>query len=159
MKNVRDCFPYNIPSNNNVADKEDACLHIFRKVNRLPAKNRIAAMTIRASKCFCFRVIIYSLLSDVKTPATGIRQPVSSFVYTFTVTSGSIFLISAFASVRIASNLSSGASSIIFWFIKFTDTFVTPSIFFTAVSIFAAQCPQSRSSNLIVFYIRIIPLS
>ena len=55
--------------------------------------------------------------------------------------------------------LTSGASSIIFWFIKFTDTFVTPSIFFTAVSIFAAQCPQSRSSNLIVFFIRIIPLS
>ena len=80
---------------------------------------------------------------------TGSRCP--AFLYGLDGHIRSIFLISAFASARTASNLSSGASSTIFWPRKLTDTFVTPSIFFTAFWILSAQCPQSRSISLMVF--------
>ena len=47
--------------------------------------------------------------------------------------------MSAFASFKTLSNSSSGVSRIIFWPIKLTVTSVTPSSFFTAFSILAAQ--------------------
>ena len=81
---------------------------------------------------------VYYSLAD--TPqAKLLHRSIDAFYYALTVTSGSIFLISAFASARTASNLSSGASRTIFWPRKLTDTLVTPSIFFTAFWILSAQ--------------------
>ena len=67
--------------------------------------------------------------------------------------SGSTFLQTLTASFTISSKRASSPSMVIFWAIKLTEAAVTPSIFWTAASILAAQLAQSRSTSLNVFFI------
>lgn len=55
----------------------------------------------------------------------------------------------------ISSNFASSASIVNFWLIKLTVAEVTPSILAIALSIFAAQFAQSKSSNLLGDYSRL----
>ncbi len=151
MQDVGDGFPDNIPADHRIADEIDPQLRPALRVEQAPGGEQHRRHDNAGQQMLLLFCHVDTLL-PARTPATQ-GQPVFSHSYALTVTSGSIFLMSALASASTASNFSSGASSTIFWPRKLTATLVTPSIFWTAFWILSAQWPQSRSMSLMVFFI------
>jgi len=115
MQDVRDCLPDNIPTDNHIADEKDRHLRQFREVEQAACKKQhrrhdnaceqvplFSCHSVFSFRCSIKRVTLFLSIDEKHRLPCGSRCP--AFHYALTVTSGSICLISAFASARTASN-------------------------------------------------------
>ena len=115
MQDVRDCLPDNIPADNHIADEKDRHLRQFREVEQAACKKQhrrhdnaceqvplFSCHSVFSFRCSIKRVTLFLSIDEKHRLPCGSRCP--AFHYALTVTSGSICLISAFASARTASN-------------------------------------------------------
>lgn len=115
MQDVRDCLPDNIPADNHIADEKDRHLRQFREMEQAACKKQhrrhdnaceqvplFSCHSVFSFRCSIKRVTLFLSIDEKHRLPCGSRCP--AFHYALTVTSGSICLISVFASARTASN-------------------------------------------------------